>query len=234
MEARWTLQHSMGRALEIANLEDVEKLDEEKDKSLSDIVTAIEMIKAGETTMRKFQIKHARAVLVLVFDINLKKSASKKDLLEELAAQMLKDPEKVKEYNATITTAASGVAAMQRNNRSSDTEGEEESVAALLLKACLEEVKLGDYLVSALELSLLILDVVREIESTGEYDSDDNNGDISFVQYMFNAFSKKVVTKRNMDFVYSMSDRVPTMINANDLSKEELRRVFKEHLDSQQ
>ena len=62
METRWTLQCSMGRALEIANLEDAEKLDNEKDKSLSDIVTAIEMIKAGETTMRKFHIKHARAV----------------------------------------------------------------------------------------------------------------------------------------------------------------------------
>ena len=49
----------------IANLEDTEKMDKEKDKFLIDILAAIEMIKAGEMTMRKFQIKHARAVLVL-------------------------------------------------------------------------------------------------------------------------------------------------------------------------
>ena len=52
-----------------------------KDKRLPDVKTDIEMVNAGETEKRKFQIKHARGVLVAVFCCNLKKSVVKKVLL---------------------------------------------------------------------------------------------------------------------------------------------------------
>ena len=54
-------------------------------------------------------------------------------------------------------------------------------MAALLSKACVEEVNLGNYHMSALELSLQMLDVVRDIKSSGDYNSDQDNGDIGFV-----------------------------------------------------
>ena len=57
----------------MAVLEAAEKLDKEKDKSQSDIASAIVMVKEGETDKRKFMTKHARAVLLLVFGANLKK-----------------------------------------------------------------------------------------------------------------------------------------------------------------
>ena len=52
MEQRFTLQQSMGRAEEMAALEAAEKLDEEKNKSQSDITSAIAMVKEGETEKR--------------------------------------------------------------------------------------------------------------------------------------------------------------------------------------
>ena len=72
MEQRFTLQQSMGRAEEMAVLEAAEKLDEEKDKSQSDIASAIAMVKEGETEKGKIMIKHTRAMLVLVVGANIK------------------------------------------------------------------------------------------------------------------------------------------------------------------
>ena len=226
-----TLQRSMVRALEIAELEAAQNFGFKKDKSLLDIQLAIEVVITGEIDKRKFQIKHARAVLVLVFGCNLKKSASKKDLLVELASQIEKQPDKLREYDVSVAAAASGVAAMPAADASC---GEDEDVASLLLKECIEEVKSGNYELGALEVAFVVLDVVREIDSSGDFDSDHSYGDISFVQYLFNAFSSKVTKRRNMEFLYKMAERVPAMINDRDLSREELRKAFKKHLDSQE
>ena len=80
-------QRSIGRAKQIAALEEAANLGIEKDKRLPDVEEAIVMFKCGEMEKRKFQIKHSRALLAVVFGKNLKKSASKKILLQELAEQ---------------------------------------------------------------------------------------------------------------------------------------------------
>ena len=141
---------------------------------------------------------------------------------------MEKHPDKLREYDVSVAAAASGVAAMPAADASC---GEDEDVASLLLKECIEEVKSGNY---ALEVAFVVLDVVREIDSSGDFDSDHSYGDISFVQYLFNAFSSKVTKRRNMEFLYKMAERVPAMIDDRDLSREELRKAFKKHLDSQE
>ena len=107
-------------------------------------------------------------------------------------------------------------------------------MALLLMKECIEEVKSGNYELGALEVAFVVLDVVREIDASGDCDSDPSYGDISFVQYLFNAFSSKVTKRRNMEFLYKMAERVPAMIDDRDLSREELRKAFKKHLDSQE
>ena len=67
MDQRWTLQRSIGRAEQIAALEEAANLGIEKDKRLPDVEQAIVMFKCGEMEKRKFQIKHARALLAVVF-----------------------------------------------------------------------------------------------------------------------------------------------------------------------
>ena len=99
----------MGRDEEMVVLEAAEKLDEEKDKSQSDIASAIAMVKEGETEKRKFMIKYARAELVLVFAANMKKSVNKKVLLEELARQMAKYPEKINDFQPSTASTTEGV-----------------------------------------------------------------------------------------------------------------------------
>ena len=69
LDQRWTLQRSMVRALELAELEVAQNLGVKKDKSLPNIQLAIEMMIIGKTNKRTL------VALVLVFGCNLKKSA---------------------------------------------------------------------------------------------------------------------------------------------------------------
>lgn len=59
---------------------------------------------------------------------------------------------------ATIPTTPTG-----------DDNDEKENVMEQLFRACVEEVKLGAYLISALEVALLVLKVVHDIEEI-DYD----------------------------------------------------------------
>ena len=108
------------------------------------------------------------------------------------------------------------------------------NVTELLFRACVEEVKLGAYLILALELALLVLKAVRDIEAGEDYDEDASPGtnDINYITYFFRAFTRDVVKARSNDFVFMMADRVCNMIHDDDLSEVNLRKVFKENLDS--
>ena len=87
---------------------------------------------------------------------------------------------------------------------------------------------------SALELALLVLKVVRDFEAGADYDEDalpDTNG-IIHVTYFFSSFTTDVVKTKSNDFMFMMADRVWNMMHDDDLSKDNLRNVFKENLDS--
>ena len=99
----------------------------EKDKRLPDVEEAIVMFKCGEMEKRKFQIKHARALLAVVFGKNLKKSASKKILLQELADQSDAHPDKIDNYLASINNASVSAAAMPTAPTRDDDKNEEDS-----------------------------------------------------------------------------------------------------------
>ena len=71
----------------------------------------------------------------------MKKSAPKKSFLEELAAHIEKHPDKLKQYDVSIVTAGSDIAAMPTVDALCTDEGQVEDVAPLLLKACVEELK---------------------------------------------------------------------------------------------
>ena len=55
------------------------------------------MFKAGETTKKKFMVKHARAMLIIVSGCKPKNSAAKKLLLKELVAHMEENPDGIDE-----------------------------------------------------------------------------------------------------------------------------------------
>ena len=102
-------------------------------------------------------MKHARAMLIVVFGCKPKKSVTKKLLLEELVAQAEQNPDMIDDYDASIATSAVGAAGMQTTPAVNDVD---ESIAKSLFKACIEQVEIGDYFVTALELAIIVLDVV--------------------------------------------------------------------------
>ena len=233
MEQRYTLQRSIGRAEQIAALEAAADLGLEKDERLPDVEAAINMLKAGEMEKRKFQIKHARAVLAVVFSCSLKKSASKKLLLETLVEQMRLHPEKIPNYLVSIDTTTVEVAAMP-TTPTGNNKDVGENVTEKLFRSCVEEVKSGAYLISALELALLVLKVVSDIADGEDYDFDAprEKSDISYITHFFTAFTRDVVKRRSNDFIFLIDDLVYDMIRDEDLSEANLRKVFKENLDS--
>ena len=85
---------------------------------------------------------------------------------------------------------------------------------------------------TALELVLIVLNVVHEIANVDDYDCDRPpvSGDISYATHFFKAFSKKVVEQRNNDFMYMLADQVNDMIEDDNLSGEELQNAYKEYL----
>ena len=200
---------------------------------MPDVEEAIVMFKCGEMEKRKFQIKHARALLAVVFGKNLKKSTSKKILLQELDEQSDTHPDRIDNYLASIHNASVSAAAMTTTPTRDDDKNEEDIVTQLLFDACVEEVKLGNYLVSVLDLAVPVLQTVNAIASAVDYDSDVplDTGDILYVSYFYSAFDETVTTKRNNDFAFMMAEKVHTMIHDDDLSKKSLREVFKKHLD---
>ena len=89
-------------------------------------------------------------------------------------------------------------------------------------------------MISALELALLVLKVVRDSEAGEDYDEDasPDKSDINYVTYFFKAFTRDVVNARSNDFMFMMDDEVWDMIHDDDLSEANLRKMFKENLDS--
>jgi len=114
-----------------------------------------------------------------------------------------------------------------------DDKNEEDSTPQLLFNACVEEIKSGNYLVSALDLAILVLQTVHDIASAVDYDSDEPlvTGDIIFLSRFYIAFDNTVTTKRNNDFAIMMAERVHAMIHDDDLRKKSLREAFKKYLD---
>ena len=112
----------------------------ETDARLPDVEAAINKVNAGETEKRKFRIKHVRAVLaVVLLSCSLKKSASKKLLLQTLKKQMRLHPKKIPNYLVSIDTATVEAAAIPTTPTGNNND-EEENVTELLLRAGVEEV----------------------------------------------------------------------------------------------
>ena len=103
-----------------------------------------------------------------------------------------------------------------------------------LFRACVEEVKSGAYLISALKLALLVLKVVSDIADGEDFDFDAprEKSDISYITHFFAAFTRDVVKRRSNDFIFLIDDLVYDMIRDENLSEANLRKVFKENLDS--
>ena len=71
-----------------------------------------------------------------------------------------------------------------------------ESIAKSLFKACVEQVETGDYFVTALELAIIVLDVVHEIANGEDYNCDEVSENIGYATHFFKAFAQKVVKQR--------------------------------------
>ena len=136
----------------------------------------------------------------------------------------------IDDYDASIVTASVGAAGMWTTP---DADDEDENIAQSLLKSCVERVETGEYFVTALELVLIVLNVVHEIANGNGYDYDGPqvSGDISYATHVFKAFSQKVAKQRNNNFMYMLTDQVNNMTEEDNLSGEELRKAYKEYLD---
>ncbi len=73
-------------------------MEREKVKAVPDVEEAIKMFKEGEMSKRRFQKKHAKAILLCVFGVNPKASASKPTLLEMIEKEVGKHPDKINDY----------------------------------------------------------------------------------------------------------------------------------------
>ena len=99
----------------------------------------------------------------------------------------------------------------------------------------------GDYFVTALELAIIVLDVVHDIANGDDYNCDQESENIGYATHFFNAFNREVVKQRNHDFMYMLADQVDDMIEDADqvddmikdknLNAKHLRKLYKEYLD---
>ena len=142
-------------------------------------------------------------------------------------------PEKIPNYLVSIDTTTVEVAAMP-TTPTGNNKDVGENVTEKLFRSCVEEVKSGAYLISALELALLVLKVVSDIADGEDYDFDAprEKSDISYITHFFTAFTRDVVKRRSNDFIFLIDDLVYDMIRDENLSEANLRKVFKENLDS--
>ena len=85
---------------------------------------------------------------------------------------------------------------------------------------------------TALELALIVLNVVHEIANGNDYDCDGPqvSGYISYATHFFKAFHKKIAKQRKNEFMYKLADQVNDMIKDDNLSGEELQNAYKEYL----
>ena len=74
--------------------------------------------------------------------------------------------------------------------------------------------------------------MVREIANGEDYNCDEVSENIGYATHFFKAFNREVVKKRNNEFMYMLVDQVTNMIDDNNLNAEELRKLYKEYLDS--
>ena len=61
------------------------------------LAEVIKMLKANDMDTGSFQKKHVRAILLIIFECSPKKSAGKKDLMDEVRKQTEKHPNKIDE-----------------------------------------------------------------------------------------------------------------------------------------
>ena len=95
---------------------------------------------------------------------------------------------------------------------------------------------------TALELVIIVLDVVHDIANGDDYNCDQESENIGYATHFFNAFNREVVKQRNHDFMYMLADQVDDMIEDADqvddmiedenLNAKNLRKLYKEYLDS--
>ena len=85
---------------------------------------------------------------------------------------------------------------------------------------------------TALELVIIVLDVVHAIANGDDYNCDQESENIGYATHFFNAFNREVVKQRNHDFMYMLADQVDDMIEDENLNAKNLRKLYKEYLDS--
>ena len=232
LEMRLQLQESLGMTEAIEQRKDEEKLDKEKLLLSGALPDALKMFKAGETELRKFQIKHARAMLIIIFGFKpKKKSISRKELLQVLKEETAKNPNKAHEYEPQQPSLLAAV----EGSAVAGAAGELASIyetAPGLYSACVDAVETMESPLTPLELAVVCLGVVREIESSDGYESDEYaNEDYSL--NFFQAFGDRSVAKtRDTNFIFQLSEMVHEMIADQNLTEAALRKEMKKYADS--
>jgi len=208
-------------------------MEREKVKAASEVEEGIKMFKEDEMGKRKFQKKHAKAILLCVFGVNPKASANKSQLVELIEKEVEKHPDKINDFvptennlpAAALPSAPSAAAAMPADNESFMAQG--------LYERCVSAVQTMGMEMSPLELAILIVGIVRRIERNGYVsDESENNGSIEYDNLFFQAFDSSVAKRRDIDFIHELAGMVPSMIEDVNLNEESLRKCFKEHEDS--
>jgi type II secretory pathway component PulJ len=236
LEMRLKLNESLGMAETIHQRNDDAKLEHEKFMLSGQLPSAITIFKDGETGLRKFQIKHAKALLITVFGYKpKKKTLSRKELIEALEEEAAKNPNRIEEYEResqepSLLTAVEGAAAGGIEEELASTS----ETAPGLYQACVAAVKTMESSLTPLELALVCREVVREIESSDSYERelDSFTGNDYHVKF-FMAFDKSVAKKRDSNFVFQLSDMVHEMIEDENLTEDALRKEMKKHADSE-
>ena len=91
---------------------------------------------------------------------------------------------------------------------------------------CVNAVKEKEYTISALQLAHMVLDVMKDITESGEYDELDIES-IGVTSYFFRAFGK-VCKSRDMGFIWELEEKLPQMLNDMTLTKQNLSDAYPE------
>ena len=239
---RTELALSVGHIQLLQKKETEKKAASEKEELRPLLQPAVKMVRDGNTG-KPFTRKHIRAILLLAFEIEPKKSAKRSDLLEELHA--LVDGDNLGKLDFAVAANKEAMAAdlhpidlpppsRPQVQRASAQPPEPAPAAATasrpnvhwLYTRCVEAKGATNSTLSPLEIAIAVLRVLRKIENErGCAEFEDDNA-CDYARYYFSEFSSSGIG--GVSFISDLAQKTAELIEDGDLSEAELRRFAME------
>lgn len=230
---RLELLRSLGRAEELAQMEEKEKTANEAADLRFILRPAIQMYLGGETSKRTFTKNHAKSILLIVFNAKPSKTAKKQHMIDSIAQENEKHPGLLQDV---LDSADDNVFVPELppldvtspstadNQLPSDSPIEPPAAAAAtslapwLYNRCVSTVEKMQTTKTPLDVALMVLQVLDAISKLDEEDAHLHNYQLAF----FNAMSR-FGGGCDVDFNMDMADNVDRMLNDTSLTESALR-----------